>query len=147
VNDAPILICYDGSDQSRAMIESLADLLGPRRAVVLSVEPTLTVAESFAVVSSASSGNELEDLNQSEALERARAGAELARSAGFDAQPRGTIASPIWSGVVDVAKDVDASVIVVARGVTGVKEALDGSVSHEIADHADRPVLIVPPAR
>ena len=80
MNDTPILICYDGSDDARAMIEGAAAVLGPRRAVVLQVEPTLTLAESFAVISSGAPGNELEDLNQSEALDHARSGAEIGRA-------------------------------------------------------------------
>ncbi len=29
----------------------------------------------------------------------------------------------------------------------GLREALDGSLSHQVAEHAGRPVLIVPPPR
>ncbi len=61
MNDAPILICYDGSPGAVRAIASAATLLGPRRAVVLD-------------------------------------------------------------------------------------KILDGSLSHQVAEHAGRPVLIVPPA-
>jgi nucleotide-binding universal stress UspA family protein len=144
---APVLICYDGSDDARGMIEGAAAVLGPRRAVVLVVEPTLTFAESVAVVDSAVPGNELEDLNESEGLSHARTGADLARRAGFDAEARSTVAPATWSGIVDVADDVDASVIVVSRGLTGLRELFEGSVTREVARHADRPVLVVPPRR
>jgi nucleotide-binding universal stress UspA family protein len=147
VNDAPILICYDGSDDSRGMIEGAAAVLGPRRAVVLQVEPTLTLAESFATLSSGVPGNEMEDLNESEALDHAQTGADLAQRAGFDARPRGTVASTTWSGVVDVADEIDASVIVISRGVTGFHEFLEGSVTREVAEHTERPVLVVPPQK
>jgi nucleotide-binding universal stress UspA family protein len=33
-----------------------------------------------------------------------------------------------------------------SRGLTGVREHLVGSVSHQVAEHSGRPVLIVPPA-
>jgi len=145
VNDNPVLICYDGSDEAGGMIEEAAAVLAPRRAVVLVVEPTLTLAESFATISSGVPGNELEDLNQSEALEHAAPGVELARRAGFVAEARGTVAPTTWSGIVDVADEVDASVIVVARGVTGLREFFEGSVTREVASHTDRPVLVVPP--
>jgi hypothetical protein len=53
VQDAPILICYDGSDGADRAIETAAALLGPRRAVVLDVGPPLTAAESLAMLSPA----------------------------------------------------------------------------------------------
>ncbi len=50
--------------------------------------------------------------------------------------------------VVGVADEIDAAVIVLgSRGLTGVRELARGSVSHDVAGHAERPVLIVPPAR
>jgi nucleotide-binding universal stress UspA family protein len=145
VNEAPILICYDGSDEARGMIEGAAAVLGPRRAIVLQVEPTLTLAESFATLSSGVPGSELEDLNESEALDHARTGADLARRAGFDAEPRGTVAPTTGMGIIDVADEVGASVIVISRGVTGFRELLEGSVTRDVADHTDRPLLVVPP--
>ena len=146
MNDTPVLIAYHGSDDGRCnVIEEAAAVLGPRRAVVLVVEPTLTIAESYAVMASGVPGDELEDLNQSEAVSRAREGAELARKAGFAAEPRGTVSPTIWTGIVDVADEVNASVIVVGtRGLTGIRERADGSVSHDVAERAHRPVLVVP---
>ena len=49
---------------------------------------------------------------------------------------------------LDVADEVDAAVIVIgSRGLTGAREWFDGSLSHQIAAHSGRPVLIVPPER
>jgi nucleotide-binding universal stress UspA family protein len=88
-----------------------------------------------------------EELNEDQALDLAKAGAELARNAGFAAEARADVAAPTWEGVIQAADKIDAAVIVVgSRGLTGVKEALEGSVSHAVAEHAGRPVLIVPPA-
>ena len=141
MSDAPILICYDGSDEAKHAIDAAADLLGPRRSVVLDVGPELTTAESFAVVSPVVPGGAFE------ALRRARAGADHARSVGFDAEARATLASPTWDGIVAVADEIDAAVIVLgSRGQTGAREFLQGSISHQVAEHAGRPVLIVPPA-
>jgi nucleotide-binding universal stress UspA family protein len=145
VNETPVLIAYHGSDHGRTVIEEAAAVLGPRRAIVLVVEPTLTVAESYAVMSSGVPGDELEDLNQSEAVSHAREGAELARKAGFTAEARGTVSPTVWNGIVDVADEVDASVIVVGTcGLTGIRERADGNVSHDVAERAHRPVLVVP---
>lgn len=49
------------------------------------------------------------------------------------------------STIVAVATELDAGVIVMGtRGLNGVKSFLLGSVSHHVAQHADRPVLVVP---
>ena len=147
MNDAPILICYDGSDDADRAIDVGADLLGPRRAIVLNVGPVLTTAESLAVMSPVTPGAAFEELNEDDALQRARAGVEKARGAGFDAHARGELAAPTWEGIVDTADEIDAAVIVIgSRGLSGLKEIVDGSLSHEVAEHAGRPVLIAPPA-
>jgi nucleotide-binding universal stress UspA family protein len=147
MNQAPILICYDGSDDAQRAIDVAADLLGPRRAIVLDVGPVLTTAESLAAATSpVTPGAAFEDLNEDDARQRARAGAEHARHAGFDAEPRAELAEPTWESIVDVADEIDAAVIVIgSRGLSGVKEIAEGSLSHAVAEHAGRPVLIAPP--
>ena len=146
MNDAPILICYDDSEGSRRAITAAAALLGPRRAVVVDLGPPLTPVESLAVLSPVSPAAYFEDVNAADALMHARAGAALAEEAGFTAEARAGIAAPTWEGLVDVADEIDAAVIVIgSRGLAGLRETLEGSVSHEVAEHAGRPVLIVPP--
>ena len=143
----PILICYDGSAEAERAIEAAASLLGPRRAVV-DVVPWLTGVESMAATSSLVPGTAFEELNSAEALRIAGRGADIARSAGFHAEPRGELASATWEGIVGVADELDAAVIVIgSRGLTGVKKVFDASVSQQVAEHAGRPVLIVPPSR
>jgi nucleotide-binding universal stress UspA family protein len=145
MNDSPILICYDGSEGARRAIDTAAALLGPRHAVVLDVAPPLTRAESIASVTAVPLAP-FEDLNLDDAVVGATEGADRARSAGFDAVARGDIAAPTWKGVVVVADEIDAAVIVTGtRGLNGAQELFDGSLSHDVARHAGRPVLIVPP--
>jgi nucleotide-binding universal stress UspA family protein len=147
MDDAPILICYDGSADSDRAIVAAAALLGPRRAVVVDIGPLLTGSESIAALSSVVPGTAFEDMNMDGAMEKARAGAGRAREAGFNAEPRAELAEPFWQGIVDVADEIDAAVIVIgSRGLKGIREQFEGSVSHEVAAHAGRPVLIVPPA-
>jgi nucleotide-binding universal stress UspA family protein len=143
---APILICYDDSENARHAIKAAAALFGDRSAVVLDVAPFLTVAESYASLTVAPPN--FEELNKDDALSRARIGAELAREAGLSAEARANPGAPTWEGIVDVADEIDAAVIVTgSRGYTGIHEAFEGSVSHDVAEHAGRPVLIVPPGR
>lgn len=144
--EAPILICYDGSESSRRAIDAAAALFGARRAVVLDIGPALTAAESLATLSPLVGGATFEDLNQEEALSSARVGAQLAEHAGFAAEPRAVVEAPTWMGIVEVADEIDAPVIVIgSRGLDKAHELFEGSVSHEVAEHAGRPVLIVPP--
>jgi nucleotide-binding universal stress UspA family protein len=146
--DAPILICYDGSESARRAIDAAAALLGPRRAIVLDIGPILTPAESLATLSPLVGGVTFEEFNEAEALRGARMGAELAEHAGFTAEARAQVEAPTWAGIVDVADDVDAAVIVIgSRGLDKVHELFEGSVSHDVAEHAGRPVLIVPPGQ
>jgi nucleotide-binding universal stress UspA family protein len=146
VNDAPVLICYDGSADAARAIEAAATLLGTRSAVVLDVAPPITAAESVATISPVVPGAAFEEMNTADAGRVAARGAELARSSGFDAEARAALGAPTWEAVVDVADELDAAVIVIgSRGLNGMREALVGSLSHEVAEHAGRPLLIVPP--
>jgi nucleotide-binding universal stress UspA family protein len=141
-----ILICYDGSEGAERAVDMAAALLGSRDAVVLTVAPAMTFAEGVAATSSLVPGDAFEDLNQADALRRAEAGAAHARRAGFDAEARATIASTTWQGILDVADELDAAAIVIgSRGLGGLRELAHGSVSHDVATHARRPLLIVPP--
>ena len=141
----PILICYDDSELAGQAIKIAAELLAGRRAVVLEVGPPLTVEQSIAASASPLVVPEFQDENLEGARRGAKAGAELARRAGFDAEAKAEVYAPAWEGIVDQAKAIDAAVIVVgSHGRSGASEFLEGSVSHQVAVHADRPVLIVP---
>ncbi len=141
-----MVICYDGSGDAERAVDAAAALFGPRPAVVLNVEPAMTFAEGIVASASPVPGSALEDLNRTEALRLAEAGAARARHAGLDAEARATIAPTAWQGIVDVADELDAAVIVVGpSGLGGLREVTRGSVSHDLTTHARRPVLIVPP--
>jgi nucleotide-binding universal stress UspA family protein len=142
---APILICYSGSRGEVGAIEIAAALLGPRPAVVLHVASPITVAESVAATYGVLPSSAFAEAIVASAALIARRGATLARSSGFDAEARGEVAAPTWSGIVDVADELDSPLIVVgSRGQSGVREMLRGSISHEVARRAGRPVMVVP---
>jgi nucleotide-binding universal stress UspA family protein len=148
MSTAPILICYDGTDEARHAIESAAALLGPRPAIVLDVTPILTLSESVAATSPVVPGAAFMELNEDDANRRAAEGPAIARRAGFQAEPRADVSEPTWEAIVDVADDLDAAAIVMGtRALAGARELFEGSVSHDVILHAGRPVVVVPPAR
>jgi nucleotide-binding universal stress UspA family protein len=52
----------------------------------------------------------------------------------------------MWPTILEVADRDDARVIVLgARGLSTFKAIALGSVSHGVAQHSHRPVLVVPP--
>ena len=54
-------------------------------------------------------------------------------------------AGAVWRTVLAEADDRDVSVVVLgSRGLTGVRSLVLGSVSHGVANHSRRPVLIIP---
>ena len=146
MDSAPMLICYDGSEGARRAIGSALELFGRRHTVVVDVAPPLTTAEALASIDTVAPA--FEEWNLDEAAARAEEGAVIARKAGLTAEARGAIGAPTWEGVVDVADEIDAAVIVMgSRGLTGAREVIEGSLSHQVAEHAGRPVLIVPPPK
>jgi nucleotide-binding universal stress UspA family protein len=121
-----------------------AALLVGRAAVVLNVGSLQLVAGAYAAAGSGAAG--LDRRADADALALAEEGADLARAAGFRAEARAGLDSPTWRGVVRVADEIDAAVIVLgSRGLTGVRELLERNLSDQVAGHGRRPVLVVPP--
>jgi Universal stress protein family len=70
----------------------------------------------------------------------AKEGADLARTAGFDAEPLAERGSPVWARIVEVADENDAAVVVIgSHGRSGVRYAVMGSVATAVAQHSKRP--------
>jgi len=155
----PIALCYDGSANAGAAIESVGALLAPRRAVVVSVWES---AFSFALRRRIGDLTDVvEDLAaevETSSAERARAtaeqGAEIAASVGFDAEAVPTRAiskalerehATVWRTILDVAAEQGADAIAVgSRGLSRTRSALLGSVSNGVLQHSQRPVFVVP---
>jgi nucleotide-binding universal stress UspA family protein len=144
-------MCFDGSTDAENAISSAADLLGPRPAVVITVnepsrhwEPSDPASMLDAPIGRLlSKALELDDIADEVAHEQVNRGVALARSVGFDAQGR-VARGKAWKAICDAAEDIDAAAIVLgARGLSRVQSALLGSVSAAVSVHSDRPVLIV----
>lgn len=148
--NGPILIAYDGSDGAKAAIAEAGAVLGGGAAQVVSVwqstaaaAPASLLAIPAGVAHKAYEELDREAEHQAQAL--AEQGAELARAAGFDATPRPVPnRANTWSTLVRLADQEQAAVVVIgSRGHSGIKSALLGSVSHGVANHCRRPVLLV----
>jgi nucleotide-binding universal stress UspA family protein len=134
----PILLCYDGSDDAFRAIEFAGSLFPGRNAVVLAVW------EKYGVLSGIQRVDD--DLMQEATEQVAADGAERAQAAGFTATAVAVEAEHgVATAIIDAAEEHDAELVVMGtRGNTGIRSLLLGSVSHSVAHHAHRPLLIVP---
>jgi nucleotide-binding universal stress UspA family protein len=139
---SPVLIAYDGSPHAKAAIRQAGQqLANGRRAIVLTVWSPLADLP-FATAAGLSAVG-LDASIEKEARKVAEEGAKLARSSGFDAEPRAERGEPVWERIVDSAEEHDAGLLVIgSHGRTGIGYVLLGSIAAATARHTDRPVLI-----
>ena len=140
----PVLIAYDGSDAARAAITRAGELVGPRPAQVLTTWQPVSLGVATGVAPPVYIPD-LETAYEQRATETAAEGVALATAAGFSAEPV-VVPEPngCWTAILDAADAADAALIVMgARGLSGVKSALLGSVSAGVVHHSKRPVLVV----
>ena len=139
----PVVFAYDGSALAKIAIDEAGRQLASRRSALV-----LTVWQPFDVGFVPAVGlqlNAAEAVDVRSAAERTAAqGAALAQAAGFEARSAAAEAQPTWKGIVQVADEHDASLIVLgSHGQTGFAGVLIGSVAKAVAAHAQRSVLIV----
>jgi nucleotide-binding universal stress UspA family protein len=154
MSTAPILICYDGSDDSKQAVSCAGELFRGQEAIVLHVwEPLKDVASTPPVPGlqgMLEEGlKEMDRIGDEVSQQTAAEGAEQARAAGLDVQPLSiSAAGRAWRNILKVARDQDARAIVIGqRGIGGAERALLGSVSTAVVHHADKPVVVVPAKR
>ena len=148
--NGPVLFCFDGSDGSRDALRAAADLIGrPVAAVVLTVwetiETRLALAGAFAAVNTTGSAD-LDSDEESYARSVAEEGAVRAREHGYEASPliRESFEG-IPKAILETADELSARLIICGqRGRGVVRSTLLGSVSHSLAAHTRRPILIAP---
>jgi nucleotide-binding universal stress UspA family protein len=146
-----ILLCYDGSADARAAVEGAAQLFGGQPVTVLTVwqpftEVVARTAGGFGMVPSIPDSEQLDDASRKNAERTAAEGVEMAQKLGLSAEPLiRAQASTAARAILAEADELGATAIVMgSRGLTGVKSLLLGSVSHEVIQHADRTVAVVP---
>ena len=146
-----MLICFDGSGDSRQAIARAGELFPDRPALVLHVWEPLKDVASVPPVPGLSATlraglDEMDRMGEDISRETAGEGARLATEAGLDAEPLSIQAvGRAWRGILAVAQEHDVAAIVMGRrGISGAERLLLGSVSNGVLHGADRPVVIVP---
>jgi nucleotide-binding universal stress UspA family protein len=142
------LFCYDGSDGSKTALTAAGELIRPADAVVLVVwtPAVLQLARAGSFLVAIPNEGEIDEQEAAIAQRLAEEGAATARQRGYNAVARSAQANESVVKTIDeVAEEIDAGLVVCGqrgRGIIG--SALLGSVSHALAAHTKRPVLIAP---
>lgn len=139
----PVLFAYDGSELAAAAItRAAAQLATPRDAIVVCVWQPADVG--FTPVDKHHFDADQATEVHRAAEQTAEHGASLAAAAGFQAHSVTIEASPTWKGIVSVAEDRGAELIVLGshrrKGLIG---HLLGSVANAVVAHASSTVMIV----
>jgi nucleotide-binding universal stress UspA family protein len=144
----PVLFCYDGSEGSKTALTAAAELIKPADAVVLTVwtPAAVQLARAGSFIVAIPNEGEVDDQEAASAQEIAEEGAAGARRRGYNAVARvAETGESVVRTIDQVAEEIDAGLIICGqRGRGAIGSALLGSVSHALAAHTKRPVLIAP---
>jgi nucleotide-binding universal stress UspA family protein len=144
----PVLFCYDGSEGSRTALEAAIEVIKPTDAVVLVVwmSAAVQLARAGSFVVAVPNEGEIDEQEMAVAQEVAEEGAAAARERGYNASPRVAQATEsVAKTIHEIAEEIDAGLVVCGqRGRGAIGSMLLGSVSHALAAHTKRPVLIAP---
>jgi nucleotide-binding universal stress UspA family protein len=147
----PVLFCFDGSDGSRVAMRAAVELIDrPADAVVLTVWETIETQMALAGAFAAGyvGGPDLDADEKASAEAVAQEGALRASEHGYKATAMTRESfDGIARAILDTADELSARLIVCGqRGRGPLRAALLGSVSHALASHTRRPILIAPEA-
>jgi nucleotide-binding universal stress UspA family protein len=139
----PVLFAYDGSELAQLAIEQAGRHLvsgGPALVVCVWQPADVGFVPMGEQHFDATAAGEVRKAAQ----ETAAHGASLAEKAGFRAEGLVVEGAPTWKGIVQVAEERDASLIVLgSHRRSGIAGRLLGSVAAAVAMHATCSVLII----
>jgi nucleotide-binding universal stress UspA family protein len=155
MRSGPVVIAFDGSPAALRALQEAAELLAPRRGLVVVVWKA-GIAYDFATIPSAGldlppaqldlhEAAELDLALYTDAQELARHGAAIACSLGMPAEGLAVADElNVSDTLVRVAGDVDASTVVVGRhDHSALHDVLLGSTTKGLLRHAPCPVVVV----
>jgi nucleotide-binding universal stress UspA family protein len=139
----PVLFAYDGCELAKLAIgEAGRQLATGRDAVVVCVWQPADVG----FVPTSKRHFDAQDANEvrQAAEETAAYGASLAQQAGFQTQSIAIKAAPTWKGIIEVAEERGATLIVLgSHRRSGLAGHLLGSVAAAVVAHSASSVLVV----
>jgi nucleotide-binding universal stress UspA family protein len=144
----PLLLCYDGSADAAHAIEHAGALFTGGSALVVTVWQPIIGVTGIAWSPEGAGAVDSGDVDREAAENAGRIAAEgvrVAQQAGLHAEALAIEATgTVWKTILDLADRHDAAAIVMgSRGLAGLRSMLLGSVSSAVADHSDRPTLII----
>jgi nucleotide-binding universal stress UspA family protein len=143
-----ILLCYDGSTDARAAVRAAGVLFDGTTTIVLTVWEDISEAVAFGTGGAVAS-LDAESINRA----RERAAGQVAEEGTSHARASGVPAASVAvrrgasvaQTILEQAAMLGADMIVLgSRGLGPVTSLLSGSVSRDVLQRADRPVLVVP---
>ena len=139
----PVLFAYDGSELAQLAIEQASQQLASGRdALILCVWQPADVG--FIPVDERHFDAQNASEVQKAAQQTAAHGASLTERAGFQSESMAVEAAPTWKGIVEVAEEQQASLIVLgSHRRSGLTGHLLGSVAAAVVAHTASSVLIV----
>ena len=143
----PLVLCYDATENAVRAIQVAGGLFAPRRALVVTVwQATATGGTTWPGLSD--SPIDFFELDRAAAEHGDRVasdGVRIAREAGLDAEPLAVEATgPVWKTIVEIADRYGAEAIVLGcSGLSGVRSLLHERISGAVAQHAERPTLVI----
>jgi nucleotide-binding universal stress UspA family protein len=144
-----VLVCYDGSDDAKAAIETVAAVASGHPVIVATFWQAFAAVASRYAVSLLEIIQDPDDINTREearAMGVAAEGAKLARELGLDAESRAPEATGALDDAINAYADEIAArmVVIGSRGRSSIASTLLGDVAADVVQRARRPVMVVP---